>query len=295
MKTIILLFVSTVLILSCTNNSENDKIFIELETLQKSTLLLPEISGLEYYKENIVFAHNDGGHSPTLFQLSTEELNPVKKTLINDQSNFDWEDISSDFDHVYLGDFGNNFGDRNSLTIAKIKKSNLSEAGASSENIFFSYGDQESKIASQDHNFDCEAMVHYDKELFLFTKNRGNKKTHLYRLPAEAGTYSIKKLDEFDTDGLVTGASLNKDNSVLALLGYNFRDDGGFDPFIWLFYDFAGNDFFGGKKVRLEISSTNQFEAICFKDYSTLILSHESENSLENAILFTTDIEQYLQ
>ena len=64
----------------------------------------------------------------------------LKKVSIKNAENIDWERMVQSPEHIYIGDFGNNTGNREDLVILKIKKSELlAFEEVSAEKIFFSY------------------------------------------------------------------------------------------------------------------------------------------------------------
>ncbi len=91
------------------------------------------------------------------------------------------------------------------------------------------------------NNFDCESMIAGNDHLYLFSKNRGDQQSKLYSIPKEPGTYAAKLIDSFDSRGLITGAALDLETNMLALVGYTYKS---WQPFIWLLYDFENEDFF---------------------------------------------------
>ena len=72
-----------------------------------------ETSGLESYG-NYLITHNDSGDKSKLYVISSsgKKLIEIK---INNIENNDWEDITSDSDHLYIADIGNNSGTRKNL------------------------------------------------------------------------------------------------------------------------------------------------------------------------------------
>ena len=253
---------------------------------------LQEISGILNNNNNTLFAHNDSGDSPTIyeFNLTTQE---VSRTIaITNAAALDWEDIAEDEVHIYIGDFGNNLGGRENLVIYKTNKNLVAtQDSVTAESIEFQFADQTNFTQSSDHNFDCEAMIIFENQLFLFTKNRANFKTNWYTLPTSAGNHSAILKDSFNTDGLITGATINEDKDVIALLGYSNDQS---DTFIWLLYDFPNDNIFNGKKVKIDLEQEGQIEAICFQNNTTLLFAEEKESGGLAGNVYRIDIEGYL-
>ena len=82
---------------------------------------LKEISGIEFDKNNKLWAINDGGDQAKLYQINKTGGIDREITITN-AKNIDWEDMTQDdFGHFFLGDFGNNDNLRKWLTIYKIE------------------------------------------------------------------------------------------------------------------------------------------------------------------------------
>lgn len=238
-----------------------------------------------------IWTLNDSGNSPFLYQINTSSGKIEKKVEIKGGVNKDWETLYADDQSVYIGDIGNNFGDRTDLRIFSIDKSSLTN-GENIANlnklIQFSYVDQHSlKFPDQKHNFDCEAMLVGQDSIFLFTKNRADKNTHLYHLVKRSGRHTAYKIDQFEIDGQVTGAALSPDGKTLALQCYEFLGQlKGSRCFIWLFSDFPGNQFFKGNSRKIDLPTNRQTEAITFLSEKQLLVSCEASTTKKAALFF---------
>ena len=87
-----------------------------------------------------------------------------QKVIIRDAVNTDWEDITQDENHLYIGDFGNNLGDRRDLRIYILNKSDLlpsSDTIPVAGIISYSYENQTdfTPAANLTTPWDCEAFV----------------------------------------------------------------------------------------------------------------------------------------
>lgn len=148
---------------------------------------LKEISGLVFVTDELMVAHNDGGHAPILYFIDKKGV-VQHETLIKDAENQDWEDITFDGqDNIYIGDFGNNANKRSDLCIYVVSlKEALKADKVNSKKISFSYPDQTSfPPKEKDLHFDCEAMAFYQDSLYLFTKNRSEPwdgQSHVYSI-----------------------------------------------------------------------------------------------------------------
>ncbi|MFH1120154.1 MAG: T9SS type A sorting domain-containing protein [Bacteroidota bacterium] len=213
---------------------------------------ITETSGVIYWNGGL-WTHNDSGNEPMLYKIDTLNGRILQNISVTGAENTDWEDIAQDDEHIYIGDFGNNFGNRTDLKVYVLEKSSFPPAGngsVPSETISFSYGDQPLfEIANRNNDYDCESMIAFGDSLFLFTKNWLNEQTRLYGMPGVPGTYVLLPLGSMDSDGLVTGADVIAGGSEVILCGYE-----NYKPFIWLLFDFQGNGFFNGNKRRIDFS-----------------------------------------
>lgn len=242
--------------------------------------IVNESSGLLFFNGKL-WTFNDSGGAATLYAIDTVSGQIVQQISISNASNVDWEDISMDNTHIFIGDFGNNNGTRTDLVVYKILKSQIPASGNSSvtaERIQFSYSDQTSFEKSKTHNFDCEAMISAGENLFLFSKNRGDLRCKLYQIPKTSGQHKAILLDNFNSNGLVTGADFNQASNEVVLTGYSQNT---YIPFLWILFDFDGKDFFGGNKRRLELVNltTTQIEGVTYVSGKRAMISAENTST----------------
>jgi hypothetical protein len=179
-----------------------------------------ETSGLLFFDSKII-THNDSGNQPNLYEIDSLSGNLLRTIYINNATNIDWEDITEDENHIYIADIGNNNGNRTDLKIYKLLKSDFKNStSVSAEIISFSYEDQtdfDSKPNAS--NFDAESIVIYNNSILIFTKNWGDLKTNVYKIPLIIGNHLAKKISSANVEGLITGGVYN-DNRFF-LTGYN--------------------------------------------------------------------------
>jgi hypothetical protein len=191
--------------------------------------------------------------------------------------NQDWEDMAQDDDYIYVGDVGNNRGDRDNLHILRVGKASLKAGSPSIDTIGFSYSDQES-LESPGLNqteFDCEAFIVSPDSIYLFTKQWLSGKTTQYVLPKSPGSHVARKRATIDMEGQVTGASFLEEEGLLVLCGYS----GLAQPFLHVFHDYPGDDFFSGKHQRVNLSIPfHQVEAVHTSDGIHYYVSNERFN-----------------
>ncbi len=245
-----------------------------------------ETSGLIFF-DNRLITHNDSGGMNALYEINANDGTISRTVSIQNATNVDWEDICTDDDYIYIGDFGNNSGNRTNLRIYKVLKSDyLNSTEVSAEVIAFSYQDQNDfSSASNDTNFDAETLISFGNDLYLFTKNWVDQRTNIYKVPKIAGTYAIQRTDEFDAEGLITGGTFNPGANKVVLTGYS-----GIRAFAIELTGFSGGKFSNGliDKYNLGIPLTESFqtEAVTYKDASNYYISAE-KNALGDAALYS--------
>ena len=77
---------------------------------------LNESSGAIFFNNRLI-THNDSGGEAKLYELDTISGIIEREVTILNATNVDWEDITQDETSIYIGDFGNNNGNRTDLKI----------------------------------------------------------------------------------------------------------------------------------------------------------------------------------
>ncbi|MCK4662254.1 MAG: hypothetical protein KAT68_05275 [Bacteroidales bacterium] len=273
-------------------NNKHDKIITDTIINYNPNSILSELpdeidenSGLIYYNK-LLWTFNDSGGEPKIYAVDPSSGEIKSSYIVTNSTNVDWEAIAQDPSYIYIGDFGNNFGNRKDLKIYRIAKSDISASfngKVSADIIEFSYIDQENfTIDNRNTKYDCEAMVYFNEKILIFTKDWKTRKTCIYSIPVEPGNYQAECVDSYNVDGLITGADMSPDRQYLALVGY--KD---YSPFIWIFTDFKNDKFFNGKKIRFELPSIYlaQTEGIVFITNDTLYFSCEKSFSINSDYL----------
>jgi hypothetical protein len=235
--------------------------------------ILSETSGLIFWN-NHLWTHNDNIDN-NIYCLDTINDSVIQSYPLSRIENTDWEEISQDEDYIYLGDFGNNSGNRTDLKIFSISKNSLLNESPVIDSIEFSYSDQSdfTSTGGYDTDFDCEAFVVSKDSIYLFTKQWISNKTSVYSLSKNPGNYVAKLKSSFDVSGLITGAVYLESKRIIVLSGYSER----LDPFIYLLYDFQDHDFFSGNKRKIDVLLPyHQIEGIATKDGIKYFISNES-------------------
>lgn len=254
---------------SCLYNSFK----IKPEYSNKLSDSIKETSGLIAF-DNLFWTHNDD-HDKTIYGL--DSLGKIQKKIILDKVvNHDWEEISQDSTHLYIGDFGNNAsGNRTDLQILKIEKKSFLDENPIVETISFTYSDQTDFTQKKPNttNFDCEAFIVSKDSIYLFTKQWKSSKTNIYALANQSGNHIAQLKETLDVKGLVTGATYLESKKTIVLCGYSKIGK----PFLYLLYDFKNHDFLSGNKRRIDLQlSFHQIEGIATQDGFHYYLTNES-------------------
>lgn len=236
---------------------------------------LNETSGLLLW-EGRLWTQLDSGNPPSLYAVDTSSGDTLRSVGTANAGNVDWEEITTDGTWCYIGDFGNNDGARMDLRIYRFPLVLLQDSTISSvtvDTIRFAFADQTDFTPLPNAtNWDCEAMVAVDDSLFLFTKNWQNGQSYLYALPAVPGDHLAQRRDTLDSQGMITGASLDPLVPALALCGYT----SGLAPFLWRITGFQGHDFFNGTAQRFPLALPfTQVEGVAWNGVDTVLLSNE--------------------
>ena len=246
------------------------------EVINPLPISLAEQSGM-ILENNELWIHLDGSNDQKFFILSLDDFS-IDELNFQNIVNTDWEDIAEDNDNFYLGDFGNNLGNRLDLKIWKIAKSELSESDPEDlnpEQITFSYPEQtDFSDQNQNHDFDCEAMVVMGDHIYLFLKEWISNQSSIYRIPKESGNYNAEFLGVLDVNGLITGAGYNPNEGMILLIGYELGL--GAAPFVYMLWDFPNDNFELGNKRRIDLNWFNhQTESICYSSMNEWYIGNE--------------------
>jgi hypothetical protein len=252
---------------------------------------LRETSGLIFTPAGLFTLSDD--EMPEICKIDPASASILQAVTIEGVNFSDKEALTFDGEYIYLGDFGNNRGQRKDLKIVKVALADIDDAEkttARAEIIYFHYPEQKIFPEKQSDNaFDCEAMIAVGDSIYLFTKQRNDHKTTLYALPKVPGKHAARKISVFDAKGLITDAALSPDGKILLLLGYRDKLK---QPFIWKFAGFTGYDFFKGEKENINLtggSESWQTEGIAFSTNQEIYISCERTRDIE-ASLYKGDI-----
>jgi len=249
---------------------------------------IKETSGLLLINGKL-FTHNDSGNLPYLYEIDTLTGEINRRIFIQNAHNTDWEDIAQDSNFVYIGDIGNNLGDRTDLCIYRISKNQLlqNDTVIVTDTITYSYSDQ-NDFSPQDQNtaFDAEALIAFGDSLYVFSKNWSENNTKYYAIPKNAKNYRANPSCVFLTQGMITGADILAGQNKIALVGYNSVLLG----FVYILSGFNDSSFFSGIQSFYNISDSigiNQIEGIAFTGDNKLYVSAEEFDYTYNGNNYT--------
>ncbi|MFT2010878.1 T9SS type A sorting domain-containing protein [Pontibacter sp. 13R65] len=244
-----------------------------VEALTPLAAGLKENSGLLNLNGTLI-THNDSDGDSSLFEVDSETGAITRTVVVTNAENHDWEDIAQDPMYIYIGDFGNNNGDRTNLRIYRIAKSDYQDRNNSvqADLIAFSYPDQTDFTPNVNTNFDAEALVVLQDSLYIFTKNWANRQSTVYSLPKTPGTYVAKKLGSLETQGLVTGGTYHTEKNEIMLVGYT-----PLQAFAYSLSEINGYNILAAKQQRLELNLgvSAQVEGICSSNDNGYFISSE--------------------
>ncbi len=145
---------------------------LKLKPYEKTAIsdTLKESSGLTLIQGKLL-SFNDSGNSADIY-----EVNPVNgsilKTYATNAVNTDWEAITNDGSNLYVGDFGNNLGNRKDLVIYKMPfNADAQKLDYTSKLNFFYPEQQDFSAQNRNNDFDAEAMIYLNGKIHLLQKS----------------------------------------------------------------------------------------------------------------------------
>ena len=234
--------------------TENDGtcVYASLSIAPQTSINLPaavvETSGLIKYN-NIFYTHNDSSDT-NLYAIDSISGAITSQVALPGVVNQDWEDMTQDENFIYVGDFGNNaHGNRQNLRILRISKASFPGTNPVIDTISFVFEDQTdfTSLPANTTDFDCEAMIASSEYIYLFTKQWTSNATAVYRVPKLEGMHTALSSGIFDVNGMITGATYLQNRRLVVLVGYSNI----LQPFVYLLYDFYGDNFFLGNRRKI--------------------------------------------
>jgi hypothetical protein len=184
---------------------------------------LKESSGLAQGRSNpdLFWSHNDAGNSPVLYGISSEGALGATVRL-QGATLKDWEDIEAGpcggTNCLFVGDIGDNNGDRSTITIYQVEEPVAGAASAAATALAARYPGGPR---------DAEAMFMLVDDIYIVTKGREGP-IELYRFPragSQSGTATLEKVRELwpapkASDDRVTSASASPDGRWVGIRTY---------------------------------------------------------------------------
>lgn len=189
---------------------------------------LDETSALVYF-DDLFWTINDSGNENLVYAFNAQGI--VERVVeVGGVQNVDWEALAIDGTYLYIGDFGNNFNNRDDLVIYGLALSDLKQSNVKPVlEIRFKYPDQESRNKTiRKTAFDCEAMLVMDNKIWLFTKDWNKFDGAVYNLDIHSGEQKAVRVNSLNANGLITDAA--KNGNDIFLLGYH-----DYVPVLWIY------------------------------------------------------------
>lgn len=276
---------------SCTYNSTS---YAPLKLIDKLSDTINETSGLVDINGEL-WSMGDSGNPNAIYHFDKATGAILQTIVITNAINHDWEELTIDDKNIYIGDFGNNYGDRTTLAVYKVSRSQITTKEIDSitaEVINFSYSDQVDFSSNHNaHRYDCEAMIVLNDTLHIFSKDWVDGHTRHFMLSTTPGTYSIAPIDSIDAGCLITGAAFDPQSKRIVLTGYNKT---GY-CYLWMLWDFTGNKLFSGNKRKIDLgffTNTGQIEGVCFNDSNNVYITNEI--NIVNNRLYAANVGQWM-
>ncbi len=196
-----------VLIFSVVSAQNTETLRLKKYEVAQLSDTIKETSALNFFQGKL-YTLNDSGNTSELFEIdsvSGKIVNVLKTGLINK----DWEALTSDENHFYIGDFGNNSGSRKDLKIYQVPFKNDSLQKDSIRTISFFYPEQKDFSPKNiNNNFDAEAMIFLNGKVHIFTKEWVSKGVSHYVVDINSiEPQPTQKTEYFQTDFVVTDAA----------------------------------------------------------------------------------------
>jgi hypothetical protein len=259
------------------NNKNPEDVFIVKKKLPKE---LKENSGI-VADGGAIWAITDE-KVPYMYKLD-QQGNLIQTVEISGVKMKDVEAITADADFLYVGDIGDNDGDRENRIIYKIRKSDIGSGKnvkVKAEEIEFKFKGFEEAKKKKHNEYDAEAIISMGDQLYIFTKRRTDDKTELVSIPKTAGKHVAKSITTFNSKGMITGAGINSSGSEIVLIGY---ESGHYNSFMILLSNFNAPNVFNGNQQRIGLTSTKidwQTEGITFGNNDVIYFSCETTSDV---------------
>ena len=235
---------------------------------------VPESSGLARARDpGVLWTHNDAGNAPDLFAVDASG-SLVQRVRVRGARLVDWEDVEAaacgDEACLYIGDIGDNDGDRDHITVYRLVDPGRSDRPApTAEALHARYPDGPR---------DAEALfVDRTGTLYIVSKGRREPIT-LYRWPAGAPgqTVTLERVGELfpepeDEADRVTAATATPDGRWIGIRTYRSLH-------LYPADELLGAEQPNPRTVDLRTLGEDQGEALALADDGTVWVSSEAED-----------------
>lgn len=249
------LLVGLNLMSSCVSLATDSSKYIVLEEFLLSQEL-KETSGLYCPNVDSAYTINDSGNNPVIYNI--DYAGRIQKKISVDTKNSDWEALTGDSDFFYIGDVGNNNGQRKFVQVHVVpNQSSNSENNASTLKLSY-INNVINKNKYLDHDFDAEALISLDDNLLLFSKSWNTGTLFIYQLNKTEPIQLLEHVAEIKgLPGFVTGGDFDSKNNRFILVGYKLNRMKSFTPFITILNkDLSLQTYF-------ELLDYDQVEGVC--------------------------------
>lgn len=243
---------------------------------------LDEISGM-IRTDSGFLAIKDGGTYKANHLFRIDSSGNILSSIQLPATNTDWEEICENNQYIFVGDFGNNFGNRNTLRILKIPKDSL--LNSTNRPLEFQIGDNTAVNKKKWlTNYDFEAMTATSDTLLLFSKSKSDRRCRIYQLSLSKPFQILTATGSVKLKFWVTGATLinpDEDKKHVMLTGYFPAGRNKLTP--WLACIETSNS---GKQPKMlwqkkiSINGHTQIESVCMDKTGRIWLSSESIKGL---------------
>lgn len=268
---------SIALCIACIRPSGSGGPLVKLAALPKA---LKECSGLIRIDPEHYVGLNDSGDDAVLYRFTRGR--EAERIQVLGASNMDWEELCADSSFLFIADTGNNGNTRDELSIYRVPRTGLDTAQRlTAERIRFTYPGRMSRLPSNRHNYDCEAVIALGEYLFLFSKNRLDQSSDVYRIPAQPGTYQATWIGRIDSRGLITGADWRpapQGRLALVLIGYQEITKNQYEPFVLYSPSMDIHQPGDWDFLRFDCALSLQTETILFDGDTHVQVTNESEH-----------------
>jgi hypothetical protein len=223
---------------------------------------------------------------PYMYKLD-EQGNMIQTVEITGVKMRDVEAITADADFFYVGDIGDNDGNRKNRIIYRIKKSDIGSGKnvkVKADEIEFKFKGFEEAEKKKHNEYDAEALISMGDKLYVFTKRRTDDKTELVSIPKTPGKHVATSIATFNSNGMITGAGINSTGTEVVLIGYK---SGHTNSFMLFLSNFTAPNFFSGNQQRIELTKAKidwQTEGITYWKDDIIYFSCETTSDVPATI-----------